>query len=86
MTRVPLPALVIGWLGLLPFLYAVGLLYLTPGRLPTFGLAASSPEGGLYMLERLGAVVLAFMGGCLWAFASSPIRGSSWISWLKKSR
>ncbi|PZQ52348.1 MAG: DUF3429 domain-containing protein [Rhodovulum sulfidophilum] len=74
MTRVPRPALVIGWLGLLPFLYAVGLLFSTPGRLPTLGLAASSPEGGLYMLERLGAVILAFMGGCLWGFSSSPPR------------
>ena len=78
MSRVPRPALVIGWLGLLPFLYAVGLLLARPGTLPTLGFAPSGPETGLHVLELFGAAILAFMGGCLWGFASAPPRVPRW--------
>lgn len=78
MNRVPLSALVLGWLGLLPFLYAVALILVRPGTLPTLGLANSGPDGGLYVLEFFGAVILAFMGGCLWGFASAPSRIPRW--------
>lgn len=79
MTRVPLPALVLGWLGLLPFIYAVMLLLSAPGSLPTFGLAPPGPAGGLHVLRFFGAAILAFMGGCLWGFASAPPRFPRWI-------
>ncbi|TPE52470.1 DUF3429 domain-containing protein [Amaricoccus solimangrovi] len=78
MSRVPLPALVIGWLGLVPFVYAVALLFATPGTLPTFGVAPTGPAGGLHVLESFGAAILAFMGGCLWGFASAPPRVPRW--------
>ena len=78
MIRVPLPALVIGWLGLAPFVYAVLLLFARPGSLPTFGVAPSGPAGRLHVLEFFGAAILAFMGGCLWGFASAPPRAPRW--------
>jgi hypothetical protein len=78
MSRVPLPALVVGWLGLVPFVYAVMLLFAVPGSLPTFGLAPSGPAGGMHVLEFFGAAILAFMGGCLWGFASAPPRAPRW--------
>jgi hypothetical protein len=28
----------------------------------------------LHLLERFGAAILGFMGGCLWGFASAPGR------------
>jgi hypothetical protein len=74
MTRVPWPALALGLAGLLPFLYALLLLFSEPGRWPTLGLVPSEPEGGAVVLERFGAVVLGFMGGCLWGFGSAPGR------------
>jgi len=74
LNRIPGPALVLGYLGLLPFLYGVALLHVAPGTLPTFGFVGSNPEGGLRLLARFGATILAFMGGCLWGFASAPPR------------
>jgi hypothetical protein len=74
MTEIPRPALFLGGLGLLPFLYGVGLILTAPGTLPTFGLFESSADGGVHVLERFGAAILGFMGGCLWGFASAPNR------------
>jgi hypothetical protein len=71
---VPRPAVILGLLGLLPFLYGVLMLFPAPGTLPTFGVFESSPAGGLHILERFGAAILGFMGGCLWGFASAPGR------------
>ncbi len=71
MTRVPFASLFLGCLGLLPFLYGALMLFADDGALPTFGVVESSPAGGLHLLERFGAAILAFMGGCLWGFASS---------------
>lgn len=85
MIRVPLPALVIGWLGLVPFVYAVLLIFARPGSLPTFGIAPSGPAGGLHVLEVFGAAILAFMGGCLWGFASAPPRVPRWTLLLAAS-
>jgi Protein of unknown function (DUF3429) len=69
MTRVPLPALAVGWLGLVPFGYAVLMIFSDAGTWPTFGFFASDAGGGLLILERFGAAILGFMGGCLWGFA-----------------
>ena len=77
MTRVPFPVLFLGWLGLVPFVYGVTMIFSEPGTLPTFGFFASSPEGGAHVLERFGAVILGFMGGCLWGFASGKDRTPS---------
>lgn len=74
MTRIPFPALALGAAGLLPFAYGLLLIFSSDGAWPTFGLFPSSPEGGLIILERFGAAILGFMGGCLWGFSSAPSR------------
>lgn len=74
MNRIPLPALVVGAAGLLPFAYAVALIFANAGTLPTLGLFASDRSGGVLVLERFGAAILGFMGGCLWGFAVAPGR------------
>jgi hypothetical protein len=71
MTDVPRAAAVWGVLGLLPFLYGVALIMMAPETLPTLGVVESGPQGGVQILERFGAAILAFMGGCLWGFSSA---------------
>lgn len=73
-TRIPFAATFLGAAGLAPFLYGIGLLLAPSDTLPGFGLVDASPEGGLRVLESFGAVILGFMGGCLWGFASAPGR------------
>jgi hypothetical protein len=74
MTGVPRAAAIWGALGLVPFLYGVALILSPPDTLPTFGFFGSSAAGGVLILERFGAAILAFMGGCLWGFSSSGRR------------
>lgn len=74
MTRVPFPAAFLGIAGLVPFLYATAMLFAETDSLPTFGIVTSDPAGAVFVLATLGAIVLAFMGGCLWGFASAPGR------------
>lgn len=74
MTRVPVPAIVLGLAGLIPFLYGAAMVFAAEGTLPTFGFFPSSRLGGVHILERFGAAILGFMGGCLWGFASKPGR------------
>lgn len=74
MNRVPVPAALIGALGLLPFLYGVAIILSLGGPWPTFGLVPAGPSGGVLLLERVGMAVLGFMGGCLWGFAAGPGR------------
>jgi hypothetical protein len=73
-TGVPRAAVIWGLLGLLPFLYGAALTLTAPETLPTLGLFDSSPAGGAHILERFGAAILAFMGGCLWGFSSAGRR------------
>ncbi|MFD2738152.1 DUF3429 domain-containing protein [Sulfitobacter aestuarii] len=67
--RVPAPALILGFAGLLPFLWAAMLLLGVDGgisgRLPR----ALGTDGRLVML-RYGSVILPFMSGVLWGFAT----------------
>jgi hypothetical protein len=79
MSRIPLPALAVGAAGLLPFLYAVLMVASAPGTWPTFGLFPSAAAGGVVILERFGAAILGFMGGCLWGFASAPGRAPRFL-------
>jgi hypothetical protein len=79
MNRIPLPALVVGVSGLLPFVYAVILVFSEAGTWPTLGLFPSDSAGGVLILERFGAAILAFMGGCLWGFASAPGRRPTFL-------
>jgi hypothetical protein len=80
MTRIPLPALVVGWAGLVPFLYGVALiLFADELELPVFGLAGTPREGGVLILRNFGAVILGFMGGCLWGFSSAAGRHPTFL-------
>ena len=65
MSGIPLPALALGLAGLVPFAYGVLMIFSAAGTWPTLGLFPSDPQGGVVMLERFGAAVLAFMGGCI---------------------
>jgi hypothetical protein len=73
--RIPFPALFLGYAGLAPFLYGVWLVlgYSDPA-IPDFGAFTADRAGGLVVLERFGATVLAFMSGSLWGFAVAPRR------------
>lgn len=71
MNGVPFPAAALGFAGLIPFVYGVAMLFAAPGSLPTLGFFPSDATGGVLILERFGAAILGFMGGCLWGFASS---------------
>jgi hypothetical protein len=77
MSRIPFPVLFLGWVGMIPFLYGVAMIFSEAGTLPTFGFFESSPQGGAHILERFGAAILGFMGGCLWGFASGGGRAPS---------
>ena len=74
MNRIPFPALAVGAAGLIPFAYAVVLIFSPPGTWPTLGLFPADRSGGVLVLERFGAAILGFMGGCLWGFAAGPGR------------
>lgn len=77
MIGVPFAAAFLGVLGLVPFVYAAAMVFVAPGTLPTFGVAPSTPAGGVLILARFGAAALGFLGGCLWGFASSRQSGPS---------
>ncbi len=77
MTRVPVPAILLGLAGLIPFAYGVVMIFASAGSAPTLGLFPSDATGGLFILERFGAAILGFMGGCLWGFASARPEGPS---------
>jgi Protein of unknown function (DUF3429) len=74
MTRTPVPALAVGYAGLIPFVYGVLMILSDAGTWPTLGYFPSDSSGGVLILERFGAAILGFMGGCLWGFASAPGR------------
>ena len=80
MTRIPSPVLVLGLAGLVPFIYAVLMIFSEAGTSPTLGFFSSDLRGGVAVLERFGAAVLAFMGGCLWGFAAAPGRAPTFAA------
>ncbi len=58
--RIPRPALILGWLGVLPF-SALSLLSVSGSDLP-----GGTPLG---LLVLYGAIILSFMGGAQWGLA-----------------
>jgi hypothetical protein len=72
LSRIPFAAAFLGGAGLIPFVYAAAMLFADEGVLPTFGIVPSNPDGAMHILSTLGAILLGFMGGCLWGFASAP--------------
>ena len=59
-SRIPRPAFVLGWLGVLPFA-ALTLLAVTGGGLPD--------AGAMSWLVQYGLIILSFMGGAQWGLA-----------------
>jgi len=69
MTDIPKSALVLGLAGLLPFLWGAATVFV-PG-LAEWGIRAIGPRfAGPYVLLSYGTVILAFMSGVLWGFAT----------------
>ncbi|MEM7269116.1 MAG: DUF3429 domain-containing protein [Pseudomonadota bacterium] len=62
MNDIPRPALFLGLVGLIPFLYGA-LTHLAPA-------AAVTPLHGAALLTLYGVIILCFMGGVLWGFAA----------------
>ena len=71
---IPRAALVLGWLGVIPFA-AFSLLALTGGVLP--------PGAALHALVLYGVVILSFMGGAHWGLAIAPDEASSRVSAMR---
>jgi hypothetical protein len=69
MSGIPRSALLLGLAGLLPFAWGA-LTVLSPG-LAEWARAAVSPRlAGQYVLAAYGIVILSFMSGVLWGFAT----------------
>lgn len=69
MSRIPASALLLGLAGLLPFLWGSVTLYSEP--LADWGIRAFGPRfTGPYVLLSYGTIILAFMSGVLWGFAT----------------
>ncbi|TCO69971.1 DUF3429 domain-containing protein [Rhodovulum euryhalinum] len=69
MKEVPTSALILGLAGLIPFLWGAGTVVF-PG-LSEFGAANLGPRFiGIYVLNFYGTIILAFMSGVLWGFAT----------------
>jgi len=69
MIRIPTAALLLGLAGLIPFLWGAATLYL-----PGLGAWSSGAFGarmtGHFLLQGYGIVILCFMSGVLWGFAT----------------
>jgi hypothetical protein len=68
MTRIPTSALLLGLAGLLPFLYGA-VSVLVPG-LAGLGRIWSPNHTGAALLQIYGIVILCFMAGVIWGFAT----------------
>jgi Protein of unknown function (DUF3429) len=68
-TRIPRPALVLGLAGLLPFLWSAAT-HLSPALASAAGQWLSPMFLGGYVGLTYGTVILSFMSGVLWGFAS----------------
>ena len=69
MTEIPRTPLLLGFAGLLPFVWSV-LTVLQPG-LAEWGARTLGPRfAGAYVMLFYGAIILSFMSGVLWGFAA----------------
>ncbi|NRA98481.1 MAG: DUF3429 domain-containing protein [Rhodobacteraceae bacterium] len=69
MTRIPSSALWLGIAGLIPFLWGAATIFVAP--LWNFGSALFGPSMvGPFVLVSYGTIILAFMSGVLWGFAT----------------
>ena len=68
-TRIPRPALLLGLAGLIPFLWSAAT-HLSPALSAWAGQWMSPMFLGAYLGLTYGTVILAFMSGVLWGFAT----------------
>ncbi|WP_128515847.1 DUF3429 domain-containing protein [Tabrizicola thermarum] len=68
-TRIPRPALLLGLAGLIPFLWSAAT-HLSPALSGMAGQWLSPMFLGAYVGLTYGTVILAFMSGVLWGFAT----------------
>ncbi len=69
MAQIPRAALLLGLTGLLPFLWGVVTLYVPAAQ--DFTMATVGPRFvGPFVILQYGTVILAFMSGVLWGFAT----------------
>ena len=68
-TRIPRPALLLGLVGLIPFLWSAAT-HLSPALASSAAQILSPMFLGAYVGLTWGTVVLAFMSGALWGFAT----------------
>jgi hypothetical protein len=66
MTRIPMPALLLGLSGLLPFLWGTITAHL-PGLAPPW---LPARFAGAAVLQGYGIVILSFMAGVIWGFGT----------------
>jgi hypothetical protein len=67
--RIPRPALLLGLAGLIPFLWSAAT-HLSPALASWAGQMLSPMYVGAYVGLTYGTVILAFMSGVLWGFAT----------------
>lgn len=78
MSNIPRPALILALAGLIPFLVGA-LTVLSPGLLPEVGRFGGDADSGRALLVLYGTIILSFMSGCLWGFASRHGRKPGWV-------
>jgi len=69
MTRIPRSALILGLAGVLPFLWGACTVLIDPLREMSQGLAGRRFTGHV-LLQGYGIVILSFMSGVVWGFAT----------------
>ena len=86
MTRVPASAQLLGLAGLIPFLWgaivSLGLLDAANHDLAIGGLTILEVGDGRLLLVRYGVVILCFMSGVLWGFATHATGRQAAISYM----
>lgn len=72
MTRIPASALLLGLAGLIPFVWAALLVIgvADPGLTAPFAGWVALSGDGILMMVRYGTIILCFMSGVLWGFAT----------------
>lgn len=78
MSGIPRPALLLGAAGLLPFLWGAAT-HLSPALGATTAELLGARLAGTALLAGYGSVILCFMAGVLWGFASRGERAAPYV-------
>ena len=79
--RIPRPALILGLAGLIPFLWSAAT-HLSPALSSSAAQVLSPMFLGAYVGLTWGTVVLAFMSGALWGFATKAEGREATIAYI----